>query len=83
MIFRGLFRPRREIHADFEFSRYFKTTIRFESHIEETFEQRLYRPLSRLIQRVSRRMRTLQAGSIQAYLAYILLALVLLLIFAL
>jgi hydrogenase-4 component B len=83
MIFRGLFRPRREIHAEFEFSRYFKRTIRFESHIQETFEQRLYRPVNRFIQRVSRRMRALQAGSIQAYLAYILLTLLLLLIFAL
>ena len=83
MIFRGLFRPRREIQSEFEFSRYFKKAIRFESHIEETFERRLYRPLNRLITRASRRMRALQAGSIQAYLIYVFAALLLLLIFAL
>ena len=83
MIFRGLFRPRREIQSEFEFSRYFKKAIHFESHIEETFEQRLYRPLNRIIQRASRRMRALQAGSIQAYLIYVFAALLLLLIFAL
>jgi hydrogenase-4 component B len=83
MIFRVLFRPRREIQAEFEFSRYFAKTIRFESHIEETFEHRLYRPLNRAILRLSRRMRALQAGSIQAYLAYIFVTLLLLLLFAL
>ena len=83
MIFRGLFRPRREILSEFEFSRYFKKAIRFESHIEETFERRLYRPLNRFITRASRRMRALQAGSIQAYLIYVFAALLLLLIFAL
>ncbi len=83
MIFRTLFRPHREIQAEFEFSPYFATNIRFESHIEETFEQRLYRPLNRLIFRFSRRMRALQAGSIQAYLIYIFITLLLLLMFAL
>src|SRR5512138_2535588 len=71
MIFRALFRPRREIQAEFEFSRYFATNIRFESHIEESFEYRIYRPLNRLILRFSRRMRALQPGGIQVYLIYI------------
>ncbi|HEX2972969.1 MAG TPA: proton-conducting transporter membrane subunit, partial [Tepidisphaeraceae bacterium] len=83
MIFRTLFRPRREIQAEFEFSRYFATNVKFESHIEETFEHRLYRPLNRFILRFSRRMRALQAGSIQAYLIYIFITLLLLLMFAL
>jgi hydrogenase-4 component B len=83
MIFRTLFRPRRKMQAEFEFSRYFATGLKFESHIEETFEHRLYRPLNRFILRFSRRMRALQAGSIQAYLIYIFVTLLLLLIFAL
>ena len=62
---------------------YFAKTLRFESHIEEAFVTRLYRPLNRTILRLSRRMRALQAGSIQAYLIYIFITLLLLLIFAL
>ena len=83
MIFRVLFRPTREIQKEFEFSPYFAKTIRFESRIEETFEHRLYRPLNRAILRASRRMRALQAGSTHAYLIYIFVTLLLLLLFVL
>lgn len=80
MIFKGIFRPRRAVISDYEFSKYFTTTIRFETRIEETFEKRVYRPLQSLILNTSRRMRTLQAGSLQAYLIYIFVTLVALLI---
>ncbi len=83
MIFKALFRPRREVQREYDYSPYFAKTLRFESHIEEAFVTRLYRPLNRGILRLSRRMRALQAGSIQAYLIYIFITLLLLLIFAL
>ena len=83
MIFKALFRPRREVQREYDYSPYFAKTLRFESHIEEAFVTRLYRPLNRGILRFSRRMRGLQAGSIQAYLIYIFITLVLLLMFAL
>ncbi|MEK7684324.1 MAG: hydrogenase 4 subunit B [Verrucomicrobiota bacterium] len=83
MIFKALFRPRREVQREYDFSPYFATTMRFESHVEEVFQTRIYRPLNRRVLRLSRRMRTLQAGSIQAYLIYIFVTLLLLLIFAL
>ncbi|HMC64896.1 MAG TPA: hydrogenase 4 subunit B [Gemmataceae bacterium] len=83
MIFKALFRPHREVQRDYDFSPYFTKTIRFESHVEEVFQTRIYRPLNRLVLRVSRRMRALQAGSIQAYLIYIFVTLLLLLMFAL
>ena len=81
MIFSVLYKPRREIQAVFDVSPYFPKEIRFESEIEPTFEKRLYAPLQEFIFRVSRRMRTIQAGSIHAYLAYIFVTLVLLLLF--
>ena len=56
---------------------------RSESHVEEIFQTRIYRPLNRLVLRVSRRLWALQAGSLQAYLIYIFLTLLLLLLFAL
>ena len=83
MIFKALFRPRREVQREYDYSPYFAKTLRFESHIEEAFVTRLYRPLNHGILRFSRRMRGLQAGSIQAYLIYIFITLLLLLIFAL
>ena len=83
MIFKALFQPRRDVQREYDFSPYFATNIRFESHIEEVFVERLYRPLRILILRVSRRVRALQAGSIHAYLLYIFVTLLLLLLFAL
>ncbi len=83
MIFKALFRPQRAVQAEYEFSRYFARTVHFESHIEETFEERFYRPLQRRIVRASRRMRALQAGSLQAYLIYILAVLLLVLLHSL
>jgi hydrogenase-4 component B len=83
MIFKALFRPRRDVQREYDFSPYFATNIRFESHIEEVFVERLYRPLRIWILRLSRRLRALQAGSIQAYLIYIFITWLLLLLFAL
>jgi hydrogenase-4 component B len=83
MIFKALFRPRREVQREYDFSPYYAKTIRFESHIEEVFQTRIYRPLNHLVLRLSRRLRALQAGSLQAYLIYIFITLLLLLIFAL
>jgi hydrogenase-4 component B len=83
MIFKALFRPRREVQREYDFSPYFATGIRFEAHVEEIFETKIYRPLNRWVLWASRRMRALQAGSIQAYLIYIFITLLLLLLFAL
>jgi len=83
MIFKALFRPRRDVQREYDFSPHFATKLRFESHVEEVFERRIYRPLRILILRGSRRIRAFQAGSIHAYLLYIFVTLLLLLLFAL
>jgi hydrogenase-4 component B len=83
MIFKALFRPRREVQREYDYSPYFARTVRFESHVEEVFERRLYRPLNRAVLRLARRMRAFQAGSIQAYLIYIFVVLLALLLFGL
>jgi hydrogenase-4 component B len=83
MIFKALFRPRREVQREYDYSPYFAKTLRFQSHIEEAFVTRIYRPLNRAVLRSSRRMRALQAGSIQAYLIYIFVTLLGLLLLAL
>ena len=80
MIFSALYQPRREIQAVFDVSPYYPKEIHFESEIEPTFEKRLYNPLQDLLLWISTRMRAIQAGSIHAYLAYIFITLVVLLL---
>jgi hydrogenase-4 component B len=82
MIFGAVFRPRREIQADFEVSPYYPKTIRFESEIQPAFEKHFYDPLREGILRMARGMRPIQAGSLHAYLTYIFITLILLLLFA-
>lgn len=82
MIFSALYNPRREIQAVFDVSPYYPKEIHFESEIEPTFEKRLYTPLQDLILWFSTRMRAVQAGSIHAYLAYIFITLIVLLVLA-
>jgi len=81
MIFAALFRPRREIQAEYEVSPYYPTSIHFESEIQPTFETHFYDPLRDAILLVASRMRRVQAGSIHLYLAYIFITLILLLLF--
>jgi hydrogenase-4 component B len=47
--------------------------VRYRVEIEPTFERHLYAPLGRAVVRVAERMRVLQAGSLHAYLGYVLL----------
>jgi hydrogenase-4 component B len=81
MIFSALYRPRREIQAEYEVSPHYPSAIRFESKIELTFEKRLYGPLRERIMAAANRMKGIQAGSINVYLAYIFITLILLLLF--
>jgi hydrogenase-4 component B len=81
MIFGALFRPRREIQAEFDVSPYYPKAIHFESEIQPTFETHIYDPVRVGILALASRMRKIQTGSIHAYLAYIFVTLVLLLLF--
>ena len=83
MIFKALFRPRRELQREYDYSPYFAKTMRFESLVEEVFEKRFYRPLHGSLLLFSRRVRALQAGSIQSYLIYIFVTLLVLLVLSL
>ena len=81
LIFSAFYRPRREIRPEYDVSPYYPSAIRFESEIEPTFEKHVYGPLKAWVFGLSRRMRAIQAGSIHAYLAYIFVTLILLLLF--
>jgi hydrogenase-4 component B len=81
MIFAAFYRPRQEIQPQYDVSPYYPSAIHFESEVEPLFERHIYDRLQRWIFGAARRMRAIQAGSIHAYLAYIFVTLILMLLF--
>lgn len=81
IIFRKVFRPSREIQASYDASPYFARRITYHGEIQPLFEG-LYRPEMALLMRIAERIRQVQTGSVQTYLTYIFVALVVLLLFA-
>jgi hydrogenase-4 component B len=73
MVFREVYRPTREVEALAEVSPYFPSEVRYRVEIEPTFERHLYDPLTRGIFQLAERMKLLQAGSLHAYLGYVLI----------
>ena len=72
MIFRAVYRPTREVEALAGVSPYFPQAVRYRVEIEATFERYIYRPLTRAVIAIAQRMKVLQAGSLHAYLGYVL-----------
>jgi hydrogenase-4 component B len=79
MIFRAVYRPTRKVEALAEVSPYFPREVRYRAEIEPTFERFVYGPLVRTVLRAANGMKVLQAGSLHAYLAYVLVLAVILL----
>jgi hydrogenase-4 component B len=79
MIFRAVYRPTREVESRAEVSPYFPQEVRYRTSIEPPFERYVYRPLARAVLRTAHGMKVLQAGSLHAYLAYVLVLAVILL----
>jgi len=73
MVFREIYRPTREVEALAEVSPYFPREVRYRVEIEPTFERHLYDPIVRGVLSIAERMKVLQAGSLHAYLSYVLL----------
>lgn len=82
-VFAQLYRPTEdltvEVHPD---SEYFIRAMRYESHVPPPVERLLYLPLLAMIRRAGRRVRHVQGGSVHVYLAYMCVALVVLLVVA-
>jgi hydrogenase-4 component B len=76
VIFKGVYRPTREVEALTDVSPYFPHTVRYRSQIEPTFERYVYRPVLGAVLRAATAMRVLQAGSLHAYLAYVIVLVV-------
>jgi hydrogenase-4 component B len=72
MIFRAVYRPTREVEALATVSQYFPHEVRYHVHIEPTFERFVYGPLTETVLRIAGRLKILQAGSLHAYLGYVI-----------
>jgi hydrogenase-4 component B len=58
------------------------TEVRYTQHVPNHFEAQLYQPLQRVALRLAHLARRLQSGSLQAYVAYFVAVLIVLLVFA-
>lgn len=82
-VFGLLYRPVKELDIQFHpESRMFVETIAYRNETRSIFEEALYGPMSRLVQRGAQRARILQSGNVHLYLLYIFVALVVLLALA-
>src|SRR5712692_833387 len=70
MIFSAIYRPTREVQTVGEM--YFPREVRYRAEIEPTFERFVYGPLTRGVLAAAERMKVIQAGSLHAYLAYVI-----------
>jgi hydrogenase-4 component B len=71
MIFSAIYRPTREV-SRVGVAPYFPSEVRYRAEIEPTFERFVYGPLTRGVLGVAERMKVIQAGSLHAYLAYVI-----------
>ena len=69
---RAVYRPTREVEALAKVSPYFPQEVRYHVEIEPTFERYVYGPLTDAVLRVADGMKVLQAGSLHAYLGYVI-----------
>ena len=78
LIFGAIYRPTREV-STLETAPYYAREVHYRAEVEPTFERFVYRPATRGLLRLAERMRVIQAGSLHAYLGYVM-ALVLFLV---
>ncbi|MCE5295501.1 MAG: hydrogenase 4 subunit B [Euryarchaeota archaeon] len=79
-VFGNIYRPQSEIRTESTSSPYIRKRLFYEVHFGDVFERRIYHPITILFTGIAKRMTVIQAGSIQAYLGYIFMMLVLLLV---
>jgi hydrogenase-4 component B len=82
-VFSVLYKPVKELAIEFHpESRFFVRTISYRNEARSIFDDAIYGPLNRVLRAFAGRVRLLQSGNVNVYLLYILVALVVLLMFA-
>jgi hydrogenase-4 component B len=82
LFFRRILVPEREVHVEYHPGTQFPSSIRYRSEITLLLEARVLRPLHSLSLRAADVARKLQGGAIQLYVAYIVLAVLALMLWA-
>ena len=79
---RILYRPGREVETEEGASPYFPASIKYKVSTEPIFEKYFYDPVLRMARKISRRIKfAVQTGSIHAYLLYIFIAVLILMMY--
>jgi hydrogenase-4 component B len=81
IIYKRIYLPSRDIKVQYELKPFFVKSIRYGGNITPFFERYVYEPVAEFINAVAGKVKLLQSGSLQLYLGYILITLILLLIF--
>jgi hydrogenase-4 component B len=82
-VFADLYRPAKTLEIEFHpESKYFVRSIQYQSRIRAWFEDAVYRPLLGLARPLAGTGRLIQSGSLHLYIAYIVAALLALLLLA-
>ena len=81
IIYKRIYLPSRELKVSYLIKPFFVRSIRYGGEITPFFDRYVYGPVTRFIQIVAGNVKLLQSGSLQLYLGYILITLIVLLIF--
>jgi hydrogenase-4 component B len=81
IIYKRIYLPSRDLKVSYLIKPFFVKSIQYGGEITPFFERYVYEPVTRFIQLVAGNVKLLQSGSLQLYLGYILITLIILLIF--
>lgn len=82
LAFRSILRPQHDIIVQKGSNEYFGRTLTYSVGIRYVFSEMVYRPANRYIVNSAKFMRTIQAGSLQLYIGYILVVTIFVLIWS-
>ncbi len=81
IIYKRIYLPSRDLKVSYLVKPFFVKSIQYGGEITPFFERYVYDPAARFIHAIADRVKLLQSGSLQLYLGYILITLIVLLIF--
>lgn len=79
-IFSLIYQPRTESDTSFQVSRYFRTSVSYHGSVAPFFEEYIYLPSARWMKTLAAGVGVIQSGSVNLYLAYIFVILVVVLL---
>jgi hydrogenase-4 component B len=82
LIFQAVVRPHRDVTLDRPQSPFFVRAVRYSEHVRPVYERHLYQRVVAVLIAASHGVRTLQSGSMRAYLTYLFVTLVVVIVLA-